>query len=353
MKTKKEMSEYLKEQMDNDYKMILNKIGDEKNMNENKLLKIVATLVITIVGTMGIVLAGTQIYNTYIKKDDDINLRGLFRNENGWYSDEITAGMSYDKESNMYYKIIADEEKYKECKEKVNELPESSEIDFNKNFLLLITHGEVSLINSWENDLTVVEITADENNTIVKLAPKENPDFNKLRTEICVVVDKTLLRETIKIEKDSSSLRIEGITPIEDITEEYTKEQAINDGCMVLEAIKQGDIYLNESTIISENKYALDELIEKGKKGIDSSLRICDYAAYGVLQIIDIQYRSNIDRFIINRRTIGGKRSDPNRVGTYIYKYIIKEHWKDNLYWYYLNDVEGEVNTHSLILVTM
>ena len=34
-------------------------------------------------------------------------------------------------------------------------------------------------------------------------------------------------------------------------------------------------------------------------------------------------------------------------------KYIIKKHWKENLYRYYLNDGKGEVNTHSLILVTM
>lgn len=80
--------------------------------------------------------------STMFKKNDDIDLMGLFYVEDtGGYAYPITVGMDYERESNTYYKIVKDENTYKEYKEKINKLPESSEIDFNKNFLIFITHG--------------------------------------------------------------------------------------------------------------------------------------------------------------------------------------------------------------------
>ena len=279
MEDRKELEEYFDNKYFNEeknFKEIISKIGKEKNTNKNKNLKIVATLLITIIGTMGIVMATTQIYNTYIKKDESIDLRGLFYTGEGefgsLYSDEITAGLSYNKESNMYYKIIKNEEEYKTIKDKVNELPDSTEIGFDKNFLMLITHGEVSA-KFKERDLTVSEITADNTTTKILLKPKENSDFNNIRSSLYVIVDKTLLRENVNIEKDFSCFKIQNDNiPIDKLPKDYNKEDAIKDGCMVIERFEDKDIL--GGRVISENKNAFEDFLKASKEGTESYIRI-------------------------------------------------------------------------------
>lgn len=303
MKNKKEIQENFNKKYFNkeaNYKSIIAKIKKEESTNINKISKIAAAVLITLIGTVGIVLATTQIYNTYVKKDDDIDLRGLFEVGNGWYSDEIRAGMKLDNESNMYYKIISNEEEYKQVKEKVKDLQEGTKIDFSKNFLILITHGEVS-VDNLEKDLTVSEINADETTTYVTLVQKENPNYDKLRTEISVVVDRLLLRDNVKIKKDFSNYKIEGITPIGELPEDYSEEQAIKDGCVVIKYIDEGfnsnGISIGHSEVISENGYLLNEIVNKAQQGIESHVRVY-YTGYNVeekyILIIDIQYKNGM-----------------------------------------------------------
>lgn len=297
-------------------------------MNKNKFLRIVATLIITIIGTMGMVYAATQIYNTYIKKDDNIDLRGLYKVSDGWYSDEISAGMNYDKKSNMYYKIIAEEDTYKEYEEKVSELPRSTEIEFDNNFFMLITHGEVSVSNLYEKDLTISEITADETTTYISLKPKENPDYNKLRSSLYVIADKTLLRDNIIIEIDTSSFILKNNTPINELSANYSKEDAIKDGCMIVEGVKNSETNNIEGKVTSENKYALEELIENSKNGIESYVRLYIRRNKQVIEIYDIQYKNSI--FIINSGILG----DVDSFEIITCKYIAKMQMNDGSYLY-------------------
>lgn len=69
-----ESKEYLKEQysMEKNFSEILEKIGEEKNMQVNKVLKTVATFVITIGITVGIVYAGNTVYEKVFKKPEKI-----------------------------------------------------------------------------------------------------------------------------------------------------------------------------------------------------------------------------------------------------------------------------------------
>lgn len=336
MMDKNEM-EYFNYKKDNNYRAILERIENEEKGNKSKILKIVATLLITVIGTMGMVFAATQIYNTYIKKNDDIDLKGLFYVEEGefgsLYSDEITAGMSYEKESNMYYRIIKDEEEYEKIREKVKEFPESTEIDFNNNFLILITHGEVSIPNLHEKDLTISEITADDTTTHIILKTKENPDYNKLRSSMYVIADKTLLRENIKIEKDISSFKIQNNNiSIDKLPNNYSKEEALKDGCMVVERFVDSKKNIVGGRVISENKYALEELIENSKKGIESYIRI--YLAKKTdSRIIDIQYKNEM--FIINDRNLENENIIIDTC-----KYIVKDQYADGSYMYNESNTE-------------
>ncbi len=338
---KNEIFNYKKE---NNYKAILFKIENEEKVKESRFLRIVAMLVIAIIGTTGIAVASNIIYNEYIKKSDKVELKELFyygESELGKiYSNDILDDMIYDKETELYYKVIEQEETYKQYKKMVNELPEISDIDFQKNLIMIITAGLGTEPYLYRRDLVISEINADEETTYITLVPNENPNYDKLRTELYVVFDKTLLRDDVKIKIDTSVFNIKGITPISKLPKEYSKEEAINDGCMVIERPTIDDM---KFIVISENKYALDELIEKSEKGVESYIRIyLEEMQY--IKIMDIQYKNGI--FIIT----SGKLGNANTF-TQTFKYITKDKFKDNTYLYQCNNTKKDPLYSSNILL--
>ena len=86
---KNEIFNYKKE---NNYKAILFKIENEEKVKESRFLRIVAMLVIAIIGTTGIAVASNIIYNEYIKKSDKVELKELF------YYGESELGKNYSND---------------------------------------------------------------------------------------------------------------------------------------------------------------------------------------------------------------------------------------------------------------
>ena len=331
------------------YNIIMSEIKRKENINKNKILKIVATWIISIIGTTGIVFATTHIYNNYIKEKAEIESKGLFMVkdnlfEGNWHIDEFTDDMLQSKETGLNYKIIKNEEEYNEYKKRVNELPEISEVDFSSEFLIFMTNfGQAN--NLHKRDLTISEINADEKTTYVILTPKDNPNYDKTTVTLYAIVDRILLRDDVKFEIDTSAFKIENIVSIDKLPKNYSKEEAIKDGCMVIERVKDGEFLLDEYKVLSENKYALDEVIENAEKDIESYVRIY-FDDSQEIHIRDVQYKDGI--FIIT----SGRPGNSN-IGTGTYKYIVKEYWKNTTYCYGLSNINNLIYTNSLIYVTL
>lgn len=142
MKNRKEIQKYFKSKYynkDTNYKTILCEIRHEEKKHQNKILKTISTIIITLLGMTSIVFASSKIYNEYIKQQEEINSSNLCTNEQGY---TLTPNdMIYDEQSRLYYKIISDLEDYDKYKTKVNELPYISKEEFEKCFVIIVANN--------------------------------------------------------------------------------------------------------------------------------------------------------------------------------------------------------------------
>ncbi len=337
MESKNELKEYFESKYYNEkdmYNSIIEKIKEDEAMpKNNRVLKVVATLLITILGATGIVFASTKIYNEYIKKQEQIEPESLFIIKEGPFegmhsSAYVHQNMIYSEEVGVYYKIVTNTNEYDEFRNKINELPEMTETDFNNNFIIIIAKTGIDVPH--KNDLTISNIDVDESKSYITLKQKENPNYDEAEELIYAIVDKSLLREEVEIKFIPAEIKNDNVVPLDKLKKDYSKEDAIKDGCFVIE---------NEN-VLSENKYALDEIIEKSQNKIDCYLRIY-HKENEKVRIYDLQYYNEI--FILKKL-----ESSNSEISTYSFKYLIKQHiFKDqNIYSYgYNNDNQKEYMT--------
>lgn len=134
-----------------------------------------------------------------------------------------------------------------------------------------------------ESDLTISEIKSDEATLYITMEQKENPNYNNYGKVWYAVVDKMLLRNDVKIVSKYLDIENPGFVKINDLPDNYSIEQALIDGCFVEK----------DYMVLSENKYAIDELMEKAKKGEESSIRI--YSKDGNhTSIMDLFFKNNV-----------------------------------------------------------
>lgn len=109
--------------------------------------------------------------------------------------------MTPDFNLRLMYNVIDNEEVYKEYAERMNgNLPK--EVDFNKNFVILITAEESK--DGPKEDLEISDITHTEDDSTMNivLKPKENPAeyaYMFHNAWYAIVNDKSLLRGVIKV----------------------------------------------------------------------------------------------------------------------------------------------------------
>ncbi len=341
MQYNKEAQEYFKSKYynkDKNYEIITSKIK-EKEMSKNKILKVVAMLMIIIISTTGIGIAGSKFYNEYIKNQGEIDSKELLNSRDGY---EYTENMTFSKDINSYYKIITDKETFDSYKEQIAELPYMEDKDFNNNFLVLIANK--ANFYPHMRDVTISEIKSDETTLYIKLMQKENPNYDKTSDIIYAIVDKELLRENIDLKLDLSNIKNKNFIDIKNLSEDYSKEEAIEDGCLVIdqEVNKPGS---NEFKVLSNDPFALDKLIENANKGIESSIRIY-FDDRVKARIIDVTYKDDI--YIIN---VGYPGTEVNFVNSA--KYLMKEHIRDNLYAYSYNSRERTQDAAILIYINL
>lgn len=296
---------------EDNYKIILSKIKKNKNVNRMRFLKIAASVIIVILGATGIGIAGNNIYNKYIKKKNEINIEEIYNDNEMMKLQEF---MEYDREKNIYYKIVTDEESYKPFKDTIYTLPEIEEINFNENFIIIIPYNQGVSFN--KADLTISEITADDNITYINLKQKENPNYGNINMALFAIVNKELLRDQHKLNLEIPYIRIEGTVNIEDLPKDYSMEDALKDGCFVVDNGK----------VLSDDIYAVDKFIEKAENGIESQIRI--YFNRSEPEIYYVEYKNGF--FVRNYRHFG-------REGVHVMvdKYLVKRlDEKTNEYWY-------------------
>ena len=158
----------------------LRKILLKKGFDEmNKVAKVFVIILCASVLLTGITYAGMIIYNQFIKKQDEVKSRGLFDLGDGrtYYEIDLMANdMTWNEKPSLYHRIIDNITDYEKYKSRVNEFPNADEIDFNENFVVVIANENTR--QPHEKDLTIYNITADENTTHIIMKQKENPDYN-------------------------------------------------------------------------------------------------------------------------------------------------------------------------------
>ena len=259
-------------------------------------------------------------YAGFIQKDTRTDF-----SQNGAH--EYYQNMMYS--NGIYYKRIYSYDEYLKATEIWENLVEMSESAFKKSFVLIIAGQNYETTNLYISDIYVKD-----NTTYVELRRKDK--WSAGNTVISAKISKELDKEKIEIKNLPNVVSTAGkYIELDEITMEYTIEQALEDGCFVVE---------NYGEIISDNKNQLDEFIEKKENEV---LRIYNYGK-GYFKISDIQYNNGVIN--INARTFN---LTDNKIDPIIYNTgseIIKKGFFKNQYIdYILSDEIG----NELIVCTI
>ena len=234
-------------------------------MKNNKMVKLLTVIILVIACTSGVVFAGAVIYNQFIKQQGEINSRKLFDTGDGittYETDFMTNDMEWDSETKLYYKIITNIDYYNKYKSRINQLPDMTEADFNGNFLIIIANENTRQLH--ERDLAIFNIEADETAIHITMKQRENPDYEENSNIWYAIVNKSQLRDSVDVKIEQHNISSEQFVKLENLQEDYTIEQAINDGCIVIENDK----------LLSNNLDELDNFMEKTKNGEKSFIRV-------------------------------------------------------------------------------
>ncbi len=283
------------------FKAIMSELNKEKEFTNRPILGLVASICIIVIGTTGLVFASTKIYNNYknnsIKEQkiltvnkDEISAVGYnFLEKNDHLFEE--KNMKQDKETSYYYDVITDFDKYNFYKNEEDRIPNMTESDFEKNDLILaIAPGERKPI---DQGLSIAEVYSDNDTTYVIFEQADGFEINSedslFRCMYYAIVDKDVIKENIKFKIDVE-IGNEEFTKLEELPENYSVEEALKDGCFVIE---------NEK-VISEDKERLDEFLNSAKNGKEGFIRIYEKMSDGEVVISDLNYNKN-NYFILRK----------------------------------------------------
>ena len=243
----------------------------------DKISKIAAVITVLFVGAGVYAYYSSEITSKDKYKPEQTvstSLPYLHEENNIEYIDQL------DKYTNAVgYEIITTYEKYLEYINKYSNMLNMSKEDFEKSMILIILPTESSSISN---------VYADEKTMYIELQVLPD-DLDISDRWIIAKVDKKLYRNNIIIKKEPKLEGFSGYTPIFKLPENYSKEDAINDGCIVTEQTPN----TNSFKLISNNQFKLDEFINKSKNGEEGSIRIINYAE-NITYYIDIYYYDGI-----------------------------------------------------------
>lgn len=170
------------------------------------------------------------------------------------------------------YKKIKSIDEYNKFKSSYENIINMTEEDFENNFLLVVfPAGDVYISDIYSDDTTLYVKIIRDYETDKK---NEVPGLKIISTKVSNSLD----RDDIKIMEFSNknTMGSEYLSIEEIVTNGYTMEEAIEDGCIVTEY--NPEKYGNYDTyLVSKNQDKLDEFVEATKNGESRALRLVFY----------------------------------------------------------------------------
>lgn len=302
----------------------LRKILLKKGFDDmNKVLKIVIVILCITVSLTGITFEGVTIYNTFIKKHDKIETRGLFDDGRGYtdYETDLMANdMTWQDDVRLYYRTITNSNDYEKYKSRIPTFPEVSEINFDENFIVIIANENYRDYD--EIDMEISNVYADETTTNIIMKQKENPNMNDTTNVWYAIVDNSQLKNNVKITIEHKNFNNENVIEISKLPLNYSVNTAIEDGCFVLKNNK----------VVSSDEKQIDNFIQKTKKGESSFIRV--YSNYeGEITITDVNFEDGI--YYTNTIVLGTEKKYHNTYKNLKREEVRNGNYKDIEYVFY------------------
>ena len=232
-------------------KILLKKGFDEMNKVSKTLL------IILIVGILlsGMVYAVIKLYSTFE------------------YSTEINFD-DFEFSNGFYYKKIYSYNDYLGYKDTFNQILTVDENEFKENFMLIIVTESKRL-----SGLTIDSYNNDNNSLQIYLIEDETVNTNK-PTGNAILIKKEMDMEKVNIEKTAKNMNMQSYINIKELPYNYSKEQAIEDKCLVVDQIEMK----------TYNKEILDNFISNVNNNNNCNIRIYQLEGLENILIQDIEY---------------------------------------------------------------
>lgn len=255
---------------------------------ENKVYKMVAMIIVVIIGTASLVYGASALYQYITQETSDTksNFSNVNSNSEGY---EKLGFQLVSDIHDFYYKKITDYEEYMKCKENIEYLLDMTEEDFKDNFLFVVISA-----NSNTGGLHICNVEANDTTLYVEVDKSEKENAGK--GMVSAKVDKILDRDNIILTERKEETYSPDYTPIKELPEDYKLKDAIKDACFVID--ENGDV-------ISNNRERITEFVSNTKNGNEDFIRIVDTNGVSkeneekAIIITDIQYIN--ERYIVCR----------------------------------------------------
>ncbi len=300
-----------------------NKANNEKfyKKHQYKFIETVRIIKTTIISVLSVMVLSGAVYAGYVGVNK--YLEGKLLEEKTTSNKDINVyryfeQMDYNKDENIYYKVIKSKDEYNEIKEYWNDFIEVEENEFEDSFIVVIkpvfqdftlkeTEFRLSDINVLDNELKIYidiknQYTYDELNKI-----DENGKVTDLKVKDSLVLklSKDIYKDKITIINKASHVNVKDNKSIEDIHIDYTKEQAIVDGCFVIEESNPKE-HFYDIAVLNKEKSLLNDFVQ----GENSYIRICIFGNNDWLKVYDIEKKN--EEFLINEKNINNMEKTEN-----------------------------------------
>ncbi len=245
----------------NNDKFFYSKIHNKKNYYKENILRIAASILISITVTAGLVYAGIVTHNYYQEKTK-INFESEYMNI-----------LEYN--NGIYYKKIKTFDEYTKNKDILIDSMNITAEDFKNNFILIIMTENGSLAG-----LNVNDIRNEKDKLVIELYQnKSDVNENTLIVKVPCEQDRNNIEFKIISEQPTN----ENYTNLKDLNKEYSKNEALEDNCFVLE----------DGKIISNDNDQLYKFVVNSKNDENGFIRIVDITN-NKSKIIDIEYKESV-----------------------------------------------------------
>ena len=215
----------------------LRKILIQKGFKEmNKMSKTILIVLIAGILLTGVAYAVVRLYNNFE------------------YTTEINFN-DFEFSNGFYYKKIYSYSDYLNYKEEFNQILAVDENEFKENFMIIIVTESQRLsglaLDSYNNIDDTLQINLIEDKNVDENKPTGN-------------AKKEMDREKVNIEKTAKNMNMQSYINIKELPSNYSKEQAIEDKCLVVDQIEMK----------TYNKEILDSFVSNVNNNKNCNIRI-------------------------------------------------------------------------------